>query len=272
VETRLVCGLGLLTPVERQPLVTSTRGVGTVVERVAESGATHVYLGLGGSATVDGGLGMARAWGWEALDASGAPLPDGGGSLVDLVTLRAGRRAPVSLTGLADVINPLTGERGARVYARQKGASPEAVERLTVGLERLATVSAAAGPTGAALRSGAGAAGGLGFGILQFGQGELVSGAGWVLDRLGLAQALSGARAVVVGEGAFDRTSLEGKLTGVVLTQARAAGVPAVLLAPSAEAVPADVVLESGQSPWDLAELERRAMVAIRRALRLLAS
>lgn len=271
VETRLVCGLGLLSSEERQPLLTSTRGVGTIVRRVADAGAVQVYLGLGGSATVDGGLGMARAWGWEALDASGATVPEGGGHLVELATLRAGRPPPVALIGLADVTNPLTGDRGARVYARQKGASPEAVERLAEGLERLATVAGATRPAGAAWRPGAGAAGGLGFGVLQFGQGTLVSGAEWVLDRLALARALSGASAVLVGEGSFDRTSLEGKLTGVVIRRARAAGVPIVLVTPRAEGAPADVVLESGESPWNLAELEHRATVTIRRVLRLLA-
>ncbi len=157
------------------------------------------------------------------------------------------------------------------MYAPQKGASPEAVERLARGLERLAMVADATGAAGTASQPGAGAAGGLGFGILHFGQGTLVAGAEWVLDRVELWRALSGASAVLVGEGAFDRTSLEGKLTGAVITRARAAGVTAVLVTPRAEAVPADVVLESGGSPWDLAELERRAAVAVGRVLRLLA-
>ncbi len=271
VESRFACGLTLLEPGERQPLLTSTRGLGTTVQRVAQCGATRVYLGLGGSATVDGGLGMARAWGWRALDGSGKPLAEGGGGLVGLASLRPGRRPSVAITGLVDVANPLTGERGARVYAAQKGATPRDVDRLAAGLERLAVVAGAAGRGGAASRRGAGAAGGLGFGVLQFAEGELVSGAEWVLGRVGLAQALRRAQLVLVGEGGFDRTSLEGKLTGVVIAQAREMGVTAVLVTPSAEAVPADVVLESGGAPWDLAELEHRANVAIRRALRLLA-
>lgn len=270
VESRLACGLDRLAAEERDPLRTSTRGVGTLIRAAAELGATSIYVGLGGSATVDGGLGMARAWGWRGTDRSGALLPEGGGALRSLARLEPGERPRARLTALADVRNPLTGPRGARVYAAQKGASPEEVALLAAGLERLAAVVAEAGAGHLAQLPGAGAAGGLGFGLAFFAGAEIVSGAGWVLEQVGFPRLVDGASLVVVGEGAFDRTSLEGKLTGEVMAQARAAGVPVLLLAPRASDVPDGVVVESGGERWSADDLMQRAATGVARAVRLL--
>ncbi len=270
VESRLACGLSLLAAGERDPLRTSSRGVGTLIKAVADLGAAAVYVGLGGSATVDGGLGLARAWGWTPVDESGAPLPEGGGALPSLARLEPGKRPGPRLTALADVRNPLTGPRGARVYAAQKGAPPAGVELLAAGLERLAAVAAAAGRGELADLPGAGAAGGLGFGLAFFGEAEIVSGAGWVLEQAGLGGLLEEAALVVVGEGAFDRTSLEGKLTGEVIARAAAARVPVLLLAPRVSEVPAGVVVESGGGVWSSDDLARRASRGLARVVRLL--
>ncbi len=270
VESRLACGLSLLSPDERNPLRTSTRGVGLLVAQAVAAGARTVYLGLGGSATMDGGLGMARAWGWVPRNSSGRELPEGGGALVELDRLAPGALPSVGLVGLCDVANPLLGPRGARVYARQKGASGEDEQRLAHGLARLAGVTGQEGPGGFTERPGAGAAGGLGFGLLAFGQGRLEPGAAWVLDRAGFDAALGQAAFLLVGEGAFDRTSLEGKLSGVAISRARARGMPVGLVSPRASDVPADVLCETGGGSWDLAELERRATEVVRRARRLL--
>ncbi|NIM50024.1 MAG: glycerate kinase [Gemmatimonadales bacterium] len=272
VESRLVCGLSLLDPEERDPLSTSTRGVGQLILRVAANGARQVYVGLGGSATMDGGVGMARAWGWTPRDETGDELPEGGGSLAKLAQLDPGLRPEVALVGLCDVRNPLTGPRGARVYAPQKGASPTQVEQLARGMERLAGVAAVAGRAELAGHPGAGAAGGLGFGLLYFGDGTLQQGAGWVLRRIGFDAAISGAALVVAGEGAFDQTSLEGKLTGEVIRQAQGAGVPVLLLAPRASDVPPGVTVEAGGGRWSADDLERRAQGAVARIIRLLAN
>src|SRR5439155_1478831 len=164
--------------------------------------------------------------------------------------------------------NPLTGARGARVFARQKGASPSDTERLERGLLRLVEIAAVDGPADVARQAGAGAAGGLGFGIVYFGGGRITPGARWVLERSMFASCVVGADLVVCCEGAFDATSLEGKLAGEVLAWADEAGVPAVLVAPSAEAVPAGVVVETGGGHWTAEELARRIAIAIRRALR----
>ena len=270
VESRLVCGLALLAPRERNPLRTSTRGVGELIAHMASLGAERVLVGLGGSATMDGGVGMARAWGWMPRDSRGVPLPEGGGALRRLARLDPGERPGVQLVGLCDVQNPLAGPSGARVYAPQKGASAEQEEELAAGLERLATVCGRWCGGNLAAKPGAGAGGGLGFGILWFGSGELRSGAAWVLDRAGFDSLLDQATLVVTGEGSFDRTSSEGKLTGEVLRRAKGAGVPALILAPQAEGVPEGVLVETGGGIWSGDELERRARDATARAFRLL--
>jgi glycerate kinase len=271
VESRLACGLGLLTAAERDPLLTSSRGVGELVNHGVEWGAQSVLVGLGGSATMDGGVGMARAWGWVPRDASGVELPEGGGALLDLVGMDPGGSLPISLIGLCDVQNPLIGALGARVYAAQKGASARDEEHLARGLERLVDATAAFGGAELANQVGAGAAGGLGFGILCFGGGRLTSGAGWVLDRADFASILAAATLVVTGEGAFDQTSSMGKLTGEVLRRASEAGVPVLLLAPRARNVPQGVMIESGGGIWSADELERRAAKGTERTLRLMA-
>jgi glycerate kinase len=271
VESRLACGLSLLDAGERAPLETTTRGVGLLIREAAAAGARRVYVGLGGSATMDGGVGMARAWGWIPRDATGQELAEGGGALPDLAELVPGTRPGAELVGLCDVRNPLTGDAGARIYAPQKGASPREVERLARGLERLAAVALAGKESVLPDAPGSGAAGGLGFGLLLFGGGVLRPGAAWVLQAVGFAEALERATRVVVGEGAFDSTSLEGKLTGEVMRRAAAARVPVLLLAPRASAVPEGVLVESGGGTWSAADLERRAAEVIARALRLMA-
>jgi glycerate kinase len=266
IESRLVCGLGLVPPGKRDPSSTTTRGVGELIAELETQGAQRIYVGLGGSATMDGGVGMARAWGWVPLGEQGEELPEGGGALADLSGFRPGARPAASIIGLADVRNPLTGPTGARVYARQKGASPAQEERLAGSLERLAGIVDPAGEL--SRRAGAGAAGGLGFGITFFAGGTLEPGAPWVLERTGFFAALPRAALVLCAEGAFDATSLEGKLTGVVIAAARHAGVPAGLLAPRAEKVPDDVLLETGGGRWSAEDLSRHTKLLVCRALR----
>lgn len=269
VESRLACGLGLVPPDGRDPLVTTTRGVGELVSAAVAAGATRVLVGLGGSATMDGGLGSARAWGWRAFDPDGRSLGEGGGALEALARLEPGPRPRARLTALADVRNALLGPDGAAVYAPQKGADARAVARLSGGLARLVTAAAAWDGPAHAARPGAGAAGGLGFGLACFGGADLVAGAAWVLDRNGLDRALEGADLVVVAEGGFDATSLAGKLTGEVLRRARARDVPAAVVAPTASVAPPRVRVISAPGRWDRADLAGHTERAVRASLSL---
>ncbi len=266
VETASVVGLRLIPSEAQNPVQTTTRGLGELVLELAAQGAGTVFLGLGGSSTMDGGIGMATAWGWRPRDGTGRHLPGTGEGVCQVAAIEPGEPPPTTLVGLVDVENPLTGADGARLYARQKGASPIEEERLAHGLERLVEAVSA---RDAALRPGAGAAGGLGFGILTFGAGSLRPGAPWVLDRLGFDARLASADGVLTAEGRFDRTSLRGKLPGEVLRRARVAEVPAALVAPKVLVRPEGVVIETGGGHWNAPELKRRAALALAALFRL---
>ena len=231
VESAEACGIHLVPPGRRDPLVSTTRGVGELLLATREY-AGEIVLGLGGSATVDGGTGMARALGWRFSDAAGRLLPEGGGGLVDLHRIEPpAERWNTPVVALCDVENPLIGADGAaRIYGPQKGAGPADVERLEAGLARLAVLIEAELGLRLAGRAGAGAAGGLGAGACAFLGAELVSGAEWVIGRAGLGGLLSGVDLVITGEGRFDAQSAMGKVTGRVIEAARSAGVPVLLV------------------------------------------
>jgi glycerate kinase len=232
IESAEACGLHLMPPERRAPLRATTRGVGELMRLVIEGGASQVVLGLGGSGTVDGGTGMARALGWRFEDEAGAPLVEGGGSLTGLDRIHAPPQpVRVRVTALCDVENPLLGREGAaRVYGPQKGAGPEEVEALEAGLTRLAAVLKTKMGLEVAGLPGAGAAGGLGAGARAFLGADLVSGAEWMITATGLRELLVAADLVVTGEGRYDAQSGMGKLTGRVVAAARRAGVPVLLV------------------------------------------
>ena len=223
-ESATACGIALLKAEQLDPLRATTRGVGELVWEAVERGATTVVVGLGGSATVDGGTGAARGLGWSLLDAAGAPVPEGGGSLAQVAELDGGWGLAARVVALADVTTPLVGAQGAApVFGPQKGAGPEGVKLLTRGLERLAELMARHGRPELATLPGGGAAGGLGAGLAFFAKAQLTGGAEWVLARVGFDAALAKAHLVITGEGAFDRTSLVGKASGEVVRRAQAA-------------------------------------------------
>ena len=252
IEAAEACGLHLVPPAIRDPLRADTSGVGIMLSHYGESNARSIVLGLGGSATVDGGTGMARALGWRFLDDAGQPLPPGGGALRHLDRIVPPAAPTLDVVALADVYSPLLGPDGAaRRFAAQKGAGPEEIELLEYGLTRLADT--AARDLGRDVRDipGAGAAGGLGAGCLLFLGAELLPGAGWVLERVGFDSELSSADLLVTGEGAWDATSDLGKITTEVLARAAAAGVPAVLVCGRIDSpVPNGVRAISGEGSW----------------------
>lgn len=235
LESADACGLHLLADSERDPLRATTRGVGELLTAALEAAprATSLWLGLGGSATVDGGSGMAAALGWELLDDVGLPIAPGGGELERLARIRAPAR-PIELPDvltLVDVRNPLLGADGAaRVFGPQKGADEAAVRRLERGLGRLAErVREDLGLDVAGL-AGAGAAGGLGAGSVAFLGAELRSGSEVVLADVGYDAALARARVLVTGEGAYDAQSAMGKVVAEAVARARARGVATILV------------------------------------------
>ena len=223
-ESATACGIALLRPDQLDPLRTTTRGVGELIWEAGERGAKVVVVGLGGSATVDGGTGAARGLGWTFRDARGEALPEGGGTLAQLADMGGGWGVPAQVLALTDVNTPLIGAHGAApVFAPQKGAGPEGVKLLSRGLDRLAELMGRHGRPELGTLPGGGAAGGLGAGLAFFAKARLVPGAAWVLERVGFDAALAKADFVVTGEGAFDRTSLAGKASGEVVRRAQAA-------------------------------------------------
>lgn len=224
LESATACGLALVEPEERDPLRTTTRGVGQLIWEAADRGAKTVVVGLGGTATVDGGTGAARGLGWTFVDVAGQPLPEGGGALPDLAAIGRGWGLDARVLALADVSTPLLGPEGAApVFGPQKGARPEEIPRLAAGLARLAELWGQAGRTDLGSMPMGGAAGGLGAGLVFFARAELMRGAEWVLERVGFDAALAKADIVLTAEGVFDRTSMVGKAPGEVVRRAQAA-------------------------------------------------
>jgi len=267
------CGLALVPPDQRAPLRATTRGVGELIWEAADRGARTVVVGLGGSATVDGGTGAGRGLGWSFTDSSGVELPEGGGSLGDLAAISGGWRLGAQVVALTDVTTPLTGPNGAAaVFAPQKGASRSEVEQLAAGLGRLAECLSGAGHPGMDTLPGGGAAGGLGAGLAAFARASLTPGAPWVLDRIGFDAALATVDLVITGEGEFDATSFAGKVTGEIVRRAQAARRRiAVVAGRSAPQVGITVVSGNG-GPLSQTEIEGLGDRAAREALGLPAS
>src|SRR5687767_3292490 len=235
LEMAAASGLPLLREDERDPRITSTRGTGELILAAAASGAQRIVIGIGGSATNDGGAGMARAFGYRFFDAAGQELPEGGGALARLTRIEGQtdpRLVRPAIDVACDVRNPLLGAEGATaVYGPQKGATPEIQRQLEAALTRYADVVEAF--VGRDVRSvpGAGAAGGLGAGLIAFLDARLVSGSALVLDAVTFDRRLVGADLVVTGEGRIDGQSVYGKLTHAVTIAAKHRGVPVLAVA-----------------------------------------
>ncbi len=229
VESAAACGLDDLRALNGDVRTATTYGVGQLVAAVAAlPGVEVVVVGLGGSGSNDGGAGL-----WAALGAEPAAVLRGGGAaLRGLDTVTPPGPIGARLVAATDVDNPLLGLTGASaVYGPQKGADREAVMSLDLALGNWAdAVEAATGRAGLRDRPGAGAAGGLGFGLLALGA-ERVPGSALVISAVGLAEQIESADLVVTGEGHLDETSLRGKVPAAVARLAQAAGVPCVVVA-----------------------------------------
>ena len=232
------------------PLAADSHGIGTALARVfADDPEARVLLGIGGTASTDGGTGLARALGWRFLDAQGEDLTPGGAALADLdKVVPPDNPSEGSLVGLCDVDAPLTGELGSAIrFAPQKGATPAGVARLESGLQRLAAVVHSQLGIDLSEVPGAGAGGGIGAGVVAFCGGSLVRGFDHVASALRLQGRVDAADLVITGEGRFDAQSLQGKASAGVARTAHEAGVPCVGIFGSMD-LPLATVLGAGFS------------------------
>ncbi|MCW3094669.1 MAG: glycerate kinase [Chthonomonadaceae bacterium] len=237
IEMAQASGLRLLRSEERDPLHASTFGTGELMRHALQAGCRKLLVGIGGSATNDGGAGMAQALGFRLLDAAGKELPPGGSALARLARIETdGSRLPPNLEVVVacDVDNPLCGPDGAAaIYGPQKGATPKQVQELDAALAHYADVLHHTFGSSVAEVPGAGAAGGLGAGLMAFCGARLQSGAEMVLDVTGFDALLADCDLVLTGEGRIDGQTARGKVIAGVARRAKAAGVPVVALAGS---------------------------------------
>ena len=236
VELAAASGLPLVPRGHENPRIASTYGFGQLLEAARMRGVGHIIAGIGGSATNDGGAGMAQALGYRLLDAAGDELARGGASLRRLARIDASGVDPgwrqIEVSVACDVTNPLYGPQGATaVYGPQKGVTPELVPELDGALARLAEVIAEDLGAHVADIPGAGAAGGSGAGLVAFVGASLLPGAPLVVEAAGFDDALRGSDLVFGGEGRLDGQTVYGKGPSEVARRARLAGVPAVMLA-----------------------------------------
>ena len=216
IEMAAASGLMLVAPEKRNPLLASSFGTGELIRHALDNGIRHIILGIGGSATVDGGMGMAQALGVRFLDADGQVLAANGGNLARVASIEMDecdpRLANCHIEVACDVDNPLVGARGAAaVFGPQKGASAEMVEQLDQNLSHFADVVETQLNLQVRNIAGAGAAGGLGFGLMAFTGAKLQSGAKWVIEQTQLAEKIKQADYVFTGEGSIDFQTKFGK-------------------------------------------------------------
>lgn len=228
-------GIELLSADRLDPMKASTWGTGELIHAALASGAKELVLGIGGSATNDGGVGMALALGFDILDSRGHPVPLGGEGLASIASVKCDRRDPlldgVRILIACDVTNPLLGPKGAtRTFGPQKGATPETIPLLEAGLAKLADAWKRAGLADNVEQSGDGAAGGLGAALRVLLKAEMRSGARTVMEYAGFDDAIADASLVITGEGMTDAQTAGGKLCSVVASHCKARGVPVALL------------------------------------------
>src|SRR5919197_153139 len=245
IEMAKAAGLALVPKEKRDPRITTTHGVGELLQHAFDGGARHFIVGIGGSATNDGGAGMAQALGYHLLDEGGQELPAGGAALKRLARIHVGgvhaKWAEARVDVACDVTNPLTGPDGASaVYGPQKGATPEMVAELDAALKRFAEVIRRDLGIDVEHLPGAGAAGGLGAGLVAFTGAHLAPGAEMVMEAVKFADRLAGADLGLTGEGRLDlQTAPFGKGPAAVALRARKAGMPVIAIAGSLDDEPA---------------------------------
>ena len=231
IEMAAASGLPLVPKEKRDPRVTTTYGTGELIKAALADGLAKIIIGIGGSATNDGGTGMARALGVRFLDAAGQEVAAGGGSLAEICQIDTTGLDPrlknTEIVVACDVDNPLCGTRGASaVFGPQKGATPEMVQQLDAGLAKYASCARQATGRDVAEKAGAGAAGGLGAGLMFFTPAQLKPGVEIVLDAVGFSDIVRDADFVITGEGRTDFQTAFGKAPVGVAKVAKTHGAP----------------------------------------------
>ncbi|MBU8756164.1 glycerate kinase [Priestia megaterium] len=238
IEMAAASGLHQVPMDERNPLITTTRGTGELILKALDQKVKHIIIGIGGSATNDGGAGMAKALGAKLLNTNGAEIKEGGGSLnqlaaIDLTNFDS-RLAEVKVEVACDVDNPLTGATGASaVFGPQKGATPDMVKQLDRNLAHYAAVIEKEMDIHIQNVPGAGAAGGLGGGLLAFLSAELKPGVDIVIEATQLERYIKDANLVITGEGRIDGQTIYGKTPIGVAKTAKKHSVPVIAIAGS---------------------------------------
>ena len=235
IEMAAASGITLVAKERLNPRLATTYGTGELIKAAIDKGIRKIIIGIGGSATNDGGVGMARALGITFLDAEGRELPDGGAALANLTNIETAGADPqlkeTELIVACDVDNPLCGPRGAAaVFGPQKGATPEIVAELDEALRNYASVAARVTGRDIAECPGAGAAGGLGAGLMFFTSATLRPGVEIVLEAAGFADIVKEADLVITGEGRTDFQTAYGKAPVGVAKVAKHFNVPTVCL------------------------------------------
>ncbi|AYE50799.1 glycerate kinase [Priestia megaterium NCT-2] len=238
IEMAAASGLHQVPMDERNPLITTTRGTGELILKALDQKVKHIIIGIGGSATNDGGAGMAKALGAKLINTNGAEIKEGGGSLnqlaaIDLTNFDS-RLAEVKVEVACDVDNPLTGETGASaVFGPQKGATPDMVKQLDRNLAHYAAIIEKEMDIHIQNVPGAGAAGGLGGGLLAFLSAELKPGVDIVIEATQLESYIKNADLVITGEGRIDGQTIYGKTPIGVAKTAKKHRVPVIAIAGS---------------------------------------
>ncbi|MDA0128190.1 glycerate kinase [Vibrio sp. MarTm2] len=238
IEMAAASGLHLVEPSERNPLLTTTYGTGQLIKAALDKGVNHIIIGIGGSSTNDGGVGMAQALGAKLVDAEGADLPFGGGAIARLAKIDLSgldpRLAKIQLEVACDVDNPLCGPKGAsHVFGPQKGATPEMVEQLDQNLAHYAAMIYQTNGKDVISQAGAGAAGGLGAALLGLFDATLRPGINIVMDAVNLAEVVKDADLVITGEGRIDSQTIHGKTPIGVARTAKLYQLPVIGIAGS---------------------------------------
>ena len=235
IEMAEASGLKMLGLNELNPMVASSRGTGELINSAIELGAKKIILGIGGSATVDGGTGMLKALGYKLLDNSGDEVPEGGQGLIGVAKIDPGgvssKLMNCEIVIASDVVNPIFGDEGGiEVYSPQKGATPSMIKDLTNGFENY--VSVLETTSGKELHSliGGGAAGGIAMPLIALLNARIVSGAETIMETLGIIQELKTCDLVITGEGCVDIQTANGKGAAAVAKEAHKAGIPVIAI------------------------------------------